>query len=50
MTGVVYQSEYLASNQAADHGDAERPAQFRADSGAERQRQTAEKGGHRESS
>jgi hypothetical protein len=41
--------QHLADDQAADDGDAERLAQFRADAGAQRQRQAAEQrgeGGH----
>ncbi len=43
------QRQDLAEDQPADHGDAQRPAQFRPDAGAQRQRDAAEQrrhGGH----
>src|SRR6267142_3378415 len=44
--GGGVESENLADQETADHGDAERPAQFGADAGAEGERETAEEGGH----
>src|ERR1019366_10080229 len=45
------QCQHLAHKQTADHGDAERMAQFGADTGAQHQRQSAEQrrhGGHQD--
>ena len=40
------QREDLAEQQAADHGDAQRPAQLRAQAGSRRQRNAGQKRGH----
>ena len=44
--GRGVEREHLAQQQAAHHRDAQRPAQFRAQAGAEGQRQSAEQRGH----
>ena len=40
------EGEHLAQEQAADHGDAQRPAQLRPDSRSDRQRDSAQQRGH----
>src|SRR5580704_3406816 len=44
--GRGVESENLANQESADHGDAEGAAEFGADAGAEGERETAEQRGH----